>query len=415
MSTNLFSKNFTILIVGQIISLFGSSIQRFAMSLYVLDLTGSATIFATILAISIIPIILVSPLAGSLADRLNKKKLMILLDVLSGSLLLVYLVVVTMNQDNIVLITFIMVMLSTLTTLYQPVVNTCVPLIVADEELVRGNAVIQQVTSLSNFLGPLFAGILYGFFGISGVIMINAVSFLISAGLEVWLTLPSTSQPIKSFSPTVFLEDMRESYDYLKGENKVVFRMLVTAGLYNMFLVPIFSVVTPYLIRMTYELSAQVYGISEAFISLGMIIGGGIIASRPHQFQIKMIYKPLYGITLMMFLMAISVFLFHQDIYSSQLAVIIFTTLGMLIMAMLGIANVLSSSYLYQAIKPSLLGKVMAFSSAFATLCVPMGQLIFGGLIELIHGSIAILILLATVSVGGVTYLVQWNVNQIKQ
>ena len=415
MSTNLFSKNFTILIVGQIISLFGSSIQRFAMSLYVLDLTGSATIFATILAISIIPIILVSPLAGSLADRLNKKKLMILLDVLSGSLLLVYLVVVTMNQDNIVLITFIMVMLSTLTTLYQPVVNTCVPLIVADEELVRGNAVIQQVTSLSNFLGPLFAGILYGFFGISGVIMINAVSFLISAGLEVWLTLPSTSQPIKSFSPTVFLEDMRESYDYLKGENKVVFRMLVTAGLYNMFLVPIFSVVTPYLIRMTYELSAQVYGISEAFISLGMIIGGGIIASRPHQFQIKMIYKPLYGITLMMFLMAISVFLFHQDIYSSQLAVIIFTTLGMLIMAMLGIANVLSSTYLYQAIKPSLLGKVMAFSSAFATLCVPMGQLIFGGLIELIHGSIAILILLATVSVGGVTYLVQWNVNQIKQ
>ena len=64
MSKKLYDKNFNILVLGQIISLFGSSIQRFALSLYLLDLTGSASVFATILAISMIPVVLISPIAG---------------------------------------------------------------------------------------------------------------------------------------------------------------------------------------------------------------------------------------------------------------------------------------------------------------------------------------------------------------
>ena len=87
MSTRLSHKNFTLLVIGQIISLFGSSIQRFALSLYLLDLTGSASVFASILAISMIPVVLVSPVAGILADRGNKKHLMIGLDVISAILL----------------------------------------------------------------------------------------------------------------------------------------------------------------------------------------------------------------------------------------------------------------------------------------------------------------------------------------
>ncbi|MFQ9955862.1 MAG: MFS transporter, partial [Turicibacter sp.] len=90
MSKKLYDKNFNILVLGQIISLFGSSIQRFALSLYLLDLTGSASVFATILAISMIPVVLISPIAGMLADRGDKKKLMVLLDVLSAVLLMAY-------------------------------------------------------------------------------------------------------------------------------------------------------------------------------------------------------------------------------------------------------------------------------------------------------------------------------------
>ena len=152
MSKKLYHKNFNILVIGQIISLFGSSIQRFALSLYLLDLTGSASVFATILAISMIPVVVISPIAGILADRGDKKKLMVGLDVLSVALLIFYSILVLKGQDNEVMIAIVMVLLSIISTIYQPVVNTCVPIIVKDNQLVRANAIIQQVSSLSNFL-----------------------------------------------------------------------------------------------------------------------------------------------------------------------------------------------------------------------------------------------------------------------
>lgn len=84
----LFHKNFIILILGQIISLFGNVILRFALSMFVLDQTGSVAIFGTILAISMIPTILFSSFGGILADRVNKRNIMIALDFTTSGIIL---------------------------------------------------------------------------------------------------------------------------------------------------------------------------------------------------------------------------------------------------------------------------------------------------------------------------------------
>ena len=72
-SDRLFSRDFTLMVAGQIISLFGNAILRFALSLYVLDTTGSAAAFGGILAVSMVPTILCSPLGASLADRVPRQ------------------------------------------------------------------------------------------------------------------------------------------------------------------------------------------------------------------------------------------------------------------------------------------------------------------------------------------------------
>ena len=76
MKHKLFTKNFTLLILGQASSLFGNYILRLALSMYVLDATGSATVFAGILSLAVVPSILLSPLGGILADRADKRKVM---------------------------------------------------------------------------------------------------------------------------------------------------------------------------------------------------------------------------------------------------------------------------------------------------------------------------------------------------
>ena len=84
------NKNFIIIVIGQIISLFGNAIQRFSMSLYLLEFTGSTAAFARILAISTIPYIVFAPIAGKLSDSINKKKIMVYLDFFCAALIGVY-------------------------------------------------------------------------------------------------------------------------------------------------------------------------------------------------------------------------------------------------------------------------------------------------------------------------------------
>ena len=415
MGKTLYEKNFNILVLGQVISLFGSSIQRFALSLYLLDLTGSAGIFSAILALSMVPVVLISPIAGMLADRGNKKRLMIGLDSLSALLLLVYVWIVFNGQDHVLVIATVMVLLSTISTIYQPVVNTCVPLIVSRDHLVRANAIIQQVASLSQFLGPILAGLLYGFFGVTGVVIMNLDSFLFSALLELFLEIPHQRREGQQSFKAAFMTDMKESYHYLRHENLIVCRMLLFSGFYNLFLVPVFSVATPYLIKVTFALSSEVYGWAEGMIALGMIVGGFIITYRPNHFHIKRVYQLLYLTSVSMMLMGGVVYLFHFGFIDAATSVVLFTVCGMIIMGVLGIANVLSAAYLYQAVDGAILGKILAFGSAFATLCIPLGQILFGGLLEVLSQKLYLLILMAAFFVFLVTLLVRWNVRLIKE
>ena len=84
MTEKLFTKNFTLLILGQLTSLFGNFILKLALSMYVLEVTGSAAIFAGILSAATIPTILLSPLGGILADREDRRNIMVALDALTG-------------------------------------------------------------------------------------------------------------------------------------------------------------------------------------------------------------------------------------------------------------------------------------------------------------------------------------------
>ena len=70
-SGKLFHKDFTLVVLGQIISLFGNAILRFALPLYILELSGSAALFGAVSAMSFLPMIIMSPIGGMIADRMN--------------------------------------------------------------------------------------------------------------------------------------------------------------------------------------------------------------------------------------------------------------------------------------------------------------------------------------------------------
>ena len=138
----LMNRNFVLVVIGQIISLFGNSILRFALPLYLLDATGSSAVFGAAMACSFIPMALLSPVGGLLADRINKKNIMVALDF--GTALLTILFLLGVNvYSPVILVTIVMIVLSGIQAVYQPSVQASMPLLQEKENLVTANAIIR--------------------------------------------------------------------------------------------------------------------------------------------------------------------------------------------------------------------------------------------------------------------------------
>ena len=378
------NKNFIIIVIGQIISLFGNAIQRFSMSLYLLEFTGSTATFANILAISTIPYIIFAPIAGMLSDNVNRKKIMVYLDLFCSLMIGAYAFVLYRNMDNTYIVGLVMFMLSICYTLYGPAVTASIPQVVEEDKLTSANGIINQVSSIVNFAGPIIAGVLYGIFGIKIIVAVNAISFLFAAIMEMFLDIPDverekTDNKVFSFG---FVKDsfvdMNKTFKYLLKEKKVILSIILSYALCNIFLVPVLSIVAPYFINVYLGLSSEIYGIVEAVCVLGMILGGFLISVRPKMFSMKKVhytYFPmLLGVILMTFLPSINT---HRLSLAG-----IFALGGLGIMLSLAISNVLTLTFIQKEIPENSLGKVSAFSTAVATISVAPGQLLYGQVIE---------------------------------
>lgn len=119
------NKNFTLMIVGQIISLFGNSILRFALPLYLLETTGSATLFGIVSACSLIPMIILTPFGGIIADRVNKRNIMVFLDFLTAAVIIIFALLI--GKINLVFMIIITLMiLYGIQGAYQPSVQASI-------------------------------------------------------------------------------------------------------------------------------------------------------------------------------------------------------------------------------------------------------------------------------------------------
>ncbi|MEG1254385.1 MFS transporter [Clostridium sp.] len=418
------NKNFIIIAIGQIISLFGNTIQRFSMSLYLLEFTGSTATFAKILAISTIPYILFAPIAGWLSDNVNRKKIMVYLDLLCSILIGGYAFILFKVSDSEFIVGAVMFILSICYTLYGPAVVSSIPQIVDEDKLTSANGIINQVGSVVNFAGPILAGILYGLVGIKLIVVINAVSFLVSAIMELFLEIPDVVKNEKvtcsgenkekekllsmDFVKKSFI-DMKNSFIYLKDEKKIVLGIIASYAFGNIFLVPILSIVAPYFINILLGLPSEVYGIVEGICVLGMILGGLLISLKPKMFSMKKIHYTYLPMIAGIILMSTLGFIRLNNYTLAGL----FAISGMAIMLSLALSNVLTLTFIQKEIPGDMLGRVSAFSTAVATISVAPGQLIFGQVIDM-GIPIGIILLVTAIINFGLILFIKWNVRELE-
>ena len=151
MKEKLFTRNFTLLLLGQVFSLLGNGALRFALSMYVLEKTGSAAVFGTLLAVSMAPTILLTPFGGVLADRMDRRVIMVGLDLASGAAVLAAAAVFA-DGRGLAVTAALLIVLSVLGAFESPTVQACVPQMQSGENILRGNAAVNQVNALAGLV-----------------------------------------------------------------------------------------------------------------------------------------------------------------------------------------------------------------------------------------------------------------------
>ena len=383
MTEKLFTKNFALLILGQLTSLFGNFILKLALSMYVLEATGSAAIFAGILSAATIPTILLSLLGGILADRADRRNIMVALDALTGVSVLC--AALFLSESNaIAVISTLLIILSILGAFETPTVQACIPTMLQGDNIMKGNAVVNQVASLSYLIAPMLGGVLYAMLGLKPVMYASVVCFFITALFECFIKLSYQRIQNQGGVLQIVKQDFLSSMQYITKEQTSISKMLLLTALSRFFVMGITIVGLPFLVRTVLGFNPKYYGAVESALAVATILGSiaaGILAEK------LKIHK------LSVLLASMGIFIIPADIVfilpvnaMIKYGVTVVSFCGM--QAVISIFSIFAVSLIQQRTPNHLIGKVMAYTST-VTLCVqPIGQIVYGFLFDRFYSAV---------------------------
>lgn len=401
MNQKLFTKDFTLVVIGQIISLFGNAAIRFALPLYLLNQTGSSALYGTVTACAFIPAILLSPVGGMVADRVNKRNIMVILDFFTAVVILVFSIL--MDEVNLVLLTTVtMMLLFGIAGAYQPSVQASIPALTGKENFMAANSMINTISSFSALLGPVLGGILYSTYGLKPVLYVCMVCFVLSAVMEIFIKIPFEKQTIDGSIWDMAARDFRDSFRFIRREKPAIGKALFIVCGINLFLSAMLIVGMPYMITEVFDLgmlqAGKLYGFAQGAMAAGGLTGGicaGIFAGR---LKIRKAGNLVITCAVSVFPMGIaSLFL-----TSGLINYIIMTVCCFIIMVCSTMFTVQMMSFVQAETPQRLIGKVIAVILTVAMCAQPLGNAFYGVMFEVCRGWEAGVILFA----GGVSLLI---------
>lgn len=373
MQNKLFTRNFTLLLQGQVFSLLGNGALRFALSMYVLEKTGSAAVFGTLLAVSMIPTILLTPFGGVLADRVNRGKVMVGLDLASGTAVLTASAAFA-DSRGIAVTAALMIVLSVLGAFESPTVQACVPQMLSGENVLRGNAAVNQASAVSGLVTPFFGSLLYVTFGMRPVLAGAGVCFLLTALLERFIRLPKMPAGPKQSLGEILRDDLLGSARFLARERREVLHLLLFAAVVGALVSGVAVVGLPYLVRNHLGLSAQMYGAAESATGFAALAGGltaGVLAGRMPFRRLGWLVTGL-GICVLFGGGALALPVGELGQYA------MLVPLFCMGQAAACTFSIFAVSAIQQKTPEDMTGKIMAYVSTISMCAQPLGQLVYG-------------------------------------
>lgn len=377
----LFQRDFLLVVIGQIISLFGNQILRFALPLYLLSQTGSAALFGMISAVAFIPMIVLCPVGGIIADRVNKRNVMVILDFFTAAIVAV-LCVLLGKVDIVLLLLAVMILLYGIQGAYQPAVQASIPALVSSEHIMPANAVINLVNSLSGLIGPVVGGAIYSFFGLMPILYVSIVCFFASAVMEIFIHIPFQKQEAKGSIFEIAFRDLKESFRFIRKEQPYIWKGSLLIAAINLFLSALIIIGLPIVVTQSLafdsETGSRLYGYAQGALAAGSLMGGmsaGVLSKK-----LKARYNPIILLLCTITLFPIGLAL--QFAQSAMAAYWIIVISCFFMMAFASLYSVQMMAYLQMMAPAHLIGKVISCAMCIGMCASPLGQAMYGGMFQ---------------------------------
>ncbi|MCX8095129.1 MAG: MFS transporter [Caldisericia bacterium] len=353
-------KGFMIMSIGQFISMVGSSMTQFGLSIWIWKTTGNATPFSIITTLFFIPNLIFSPIAGALIDRWPLKRSLILPDLAAGIVTILTFILYTMNKLNLPFLYFASFVSGIFNSFQWPAYSVTISIMLKKEEYGKANGLFSMVENGPVIISPILAGIFLPIINLSGIMIIDIITFLFAIGSVLYVFIPKIER-FHSEEKLSILKDALFGFKFIltKKHLLALLTVFLFVNFFEGFINPLFSP----LILSKMNNSSLALGIVQTFFGLGGLVGGLVMTLWGG--TKKKVYGLIGGI--MFSGIALLIFALSKSLYLLSIFGFIISSLGV-------ITNSSSQAIWQSKIPPQLQGRVFSARRVIAQLSgiIPM-------------------------------------------
>lgn len=390
------NRNFTLIWIGQVFSSIGDGLHMVALPWLVLEMTGSTASVGFVMAGYMLAVPIFGLMGGAIADRWNRKRMMILSLTVSAGFVVLIPVLFAASALNILLLAAISFLLSTATQFFEPALNAAVPTMVSKRALAPANSLIMSTKQLGTILGPGLAGFLIALIGTTPIFYVDALTFALAALATLPVAVPNPAGEASESDVAIPLHralwaDIVKSLSFVRRE-AILLTVILLAVFANVAIAPI-RVITPSFVQDVLGQGAQSFGFLISAFSVGVVLAMLLVGKLEHRVR-----KGTFILS--------GFFIAGVALGGASLVTHYVQLLPLFFIVGCGFAaiNVPFRTLIQVSTPDELLGKVLSLDLVLSTSAVPLSQVLFGALAEQVNLRWAFVlaggILLACTAVG---------------
>ena len=373
--TKLWNKNFVKFMVAYESLYFGYFTMIFAIPLYILTATGSPAALASAMALAGLPRVAVGLVSGVVADRYNKRKILICGYMLTTFSILLYLLFMG-RLPLVPAATAVILVLMGVDAFLMPSLEGSIPRLVPDGSMQRATSAISSISVMSMIAAPMLAGFIFGRRGIAPVLVLAACLYGLAMIFALLYKFPYTKQKHKQDLLHSIVPDMKKAIQYSTKENSTFIKITLLFFLVSIAISPVFTVGFM-------AIGSSYMGISHAALGTAMSVGqvGGVVGpmityalgGRVHIQRMR-----LFFFIPALALAGIGLVLMYT---TAQAQLVLFVASFFVIQLSFAAVMPIIWSYFGENSPPDMVGKIMSLAMMFSFLGMSIGEFAWGQLL----------------------------------